>query len=127
MNVGFSRSLDDFLEAQLLEFDGMHGNHTIWSLGYVSTTSWDFFQRIYIIYHLCGSSLRPSTVFRSARKSNYSWFITKSHNLGAGKSTLVNYVLKEKHGKRIPVILNKFREEVGVERALLTRILERMS
>ena len=47
--------------------------------------------------------------------------------MGAGKSTLVNYILKEKHGKRIAVILNEFKEEVGVERALLTRILERMS
>ena len=51
---------------------------------------------------------------------NYSWVITKPHNLGAGKSTLVNYILKEKHGKRIPVILNEFREEVGVETTSLT-------
>lgn len=40
--------------------------------------------------------------------------------LGAGKSTLVNYVLKAKHGKRIAVILNEFGEEVGVERALIS-------
>ena len=51
---------------------------------------------------------------------NYSWVITKPHNLGAGKSTLVNYILKAKHGKRIAAILNEFGEEVGVERALLT-------
>nr|ABK26661.1 unknown [Picea sitchensis] len=40
--------------------------------------------------------------------------------LGAGKSTLVNYVLKAKHGKRIAVILNEFGEEVGMERALIS-------
>lgn len=40
--------------------------------------------------------------------------------LGAGKSTLVNYVLKANHGKRIAVILNEFGEEVGVERALIS-------
>lgn len=40
--------------------------------------------------------------------------------LGAGKSTLVNYILKANHGKRIAVILNEFGEEVGVERALIS-------
>ncbi|KAH9329573.1 hypothetical protein KI387_001681 [Taxus chinensis] len=40
--------------------------------------------------------------------------------LGAGKSTLVNYILKEEHGKKIAVILNEFGEEVGVERAMIT-------
>ncbi|KAH9607001.1 hypothetical protein KSS87_013776 [Heliosperma pusillum] len=39
--------------------------------------------------------------------------------LGAGKSTLVNYILKTQHGKRIAVILNEFGEEVGVERAMI--------
>uniref|UniRef100_A0A0D6R3G2 CobW/HypB/UreG nucleotide-binding domain-containing protein n=1 Tax=Araucaria cunninghamii TaxID=56994 RepID=A0A0D6R3G2_ARACU len=39
--------------------------------------------------------------------------------LGAGKSTLVNYILKAEHGKRIAVILNEFGEEVGVERAII--------
>ncbi|XP_052173565.1 uncharacterized protein LOC127788921 isoform X1 [Diospyros lotus] len=39
--------------------------------------------------------------------------------LGAGKSTLVNYVLNNQHGKRIAVILNEFGEEIGVERAMI--------
>ncbi|XP_054825733.1 uncharacterized protein LOC129323168 isoform X1 [Prosopis cineraria] len=39
--------------------------------------------------------------------------------LGAGKSTLVNYILNSQHGKRIAVILNEFGEEIGVERAMI--------
>jgi G3E family GTPase len=39
--------------------------------------------------------------------------------LGAGKSTLVNYILSAQHGKRIAVILNEFGEEIGVERAMI--------
>ncbi|XP_027153436.1 COBW domain-containing protein 1 [Coffea eugenioides] len=39
--------------------------------------------------------------------------------LGAGKSTLVNHILKTQHGKRIAVILNEFGEEIGVERAMI--------
>ncbi|KMZ66853.1 Cobalamin synthesis protein P47K [Zostera marina] len=39
--------------------------------------------------------------------------------LGSGKSTLVNYVLNAKHGKKIAVILNEFGEEIGVERAMI--------
>ncbi|KAE9454009.1 hypothetical protein C3L33_14127, partial [Rhododendron williamsianum] len=39
--------------------------------------------------------------------------------LGAGKSTLVNYILHTEHGKRIAVILNEFGEEIGVERAMI--------
>ncbi|XP_026381176.1 COBW domain-containing protein 1 [Papaver somniferum] len=39
--------------------------------------------------------------------------------LGAGKSTLVNYILNAKHGKKIAVILNEFGEEIGVERAMI--------
>ncbi|KAL2546638.1 Cobalamin biosynthesis CobW-like protein [Forsythia ovata] len=39
--------------------------------------------------------------------------------LGAGKSTLVNYILRGQHGKRIAVILNEFGEEIGVERAMI--------
>ncbi|GAV57449.1 cobW domain-containing protein/CobW_C domain-containing protein [Cephalotus follicularis] len=39
--------------------------------------------------------------------------------LGAGKSTLVNHILKAQHGKRIAVILNEFGEEIGVERAMI--------
>ncbi|XAR65264.1 hypothetical protein NMG60_11009319 [Bertholletia excelsa] len=39
--------------------------------------------------------------------------------LGAGKSTLVNYILNTQHGKRIAVILNEFGEEIGVERAMI--------
>ncbi|XP_034700965.1 COBW domain-containing protein 1 isoform X2 [Vitis riparia] len=39
--------------------------------------------------------------------------------LGAGKSTLVNFILNSQHGKRIAVILNEFGEEIGVERAMI--------
>lgn len=39
--------------------------------------------------------------------------------LGAGKSTLVNYIINAQHGKRIAVILNEFGEEIGVERAMI--------
>ncbi|KAL0296857.1 UNVERIFIED_CONTAM: COBW domain-containing protein 1 [Sesamum radiatum] len=39
--------------------------------------------------------------------------------LGAGKSTLVNYILNGQHRKRIAVILNEFGEEIGVERAMI--------
>ncbi|KAL6505649.1 hypothetical protein OROHE_023028 [Orobanche hederae] len=39
--------------------------------------------------------------------------------LGAGKSTLVNYILNGQHGKRIAVILNEFGEEIGIERAMI--------
>lgn len=39
--------------------------------------------------------------------------------LGAGKSTLINYILNAKHGKKIAVILNEFGEEIGVERAMI--------
>eukprot|EP01018_Ginkgo_biloba_P037288 Gb_00454 [translate_table: standard] len=41
--------------------------------------------------------------------------------LGAGKSTLVNYILKAEHGKKIAVIVNEWGESLGlgVERALI--------
>ncbi|XP_077223230.1 cobalamin biosynthesis CobW-like protein [Tasmannia lanceolata] len=39
--------------------------------------------------------------------------------LGAGKSTLVNFILNAQHGKKIAVILNEFGEEIGVERAMI--------
>ncbi|BBN09164.1 hypothetical protein MPTK1_4g17700 [Marchantia polymorpha subsp. ruderalis] len=39
--------------------------------------------------------------------------------LGSGKTTLVNYILKEQHGRRIAVILNEFGEELGIERAMI--------
>ncbi|EFJ21747.1 hypothetical protein SELMODRAFT_106303 [Selaginella moellendorffii] len=39
--------------------------------------------------------------------------------LGAGKSTLVNFILHAQHGKRIAVILNEFGDELGVERAMI--------
>lgn len=32
---------------------------------------------------------------------------------------LVNYILKEQHGRRIAVILNEFGEELGIERAMI--------
>lgn len=40
---------------------------------------------------------RTTTLFAHISMSGY---------LGAGKTTLVNYILKEQHGKRIAVILN---------------------
>eukprot|EP00897_Mesotaenium_endlicherianum_P005847 jgi/Mesen1/5290/ME000263S04398 len=40
--------------------------------------------------------------------------------LGAGKTTLVNYVLTAKHGQRIAVIVNEFGMELGMERALVS-------
>jgi len=39
--------------------------------------------------------------------------------LGAGKTTFLNYVLTENHGKRIAVIQNEFGEEIGVETAMV--------
>lgn len=39
--------------------------------------------------------------------------------LGAGKTTLVNYILNEKHGRRIAVILNEFGDELGIEKAMV--------
>mmetsp|Transcript_3340 Transcript_3340/g.8417 ORF Transcript_3340/g.8417 Transcript_3340/m.8417 type:complete len:549 (+) Transcript_3340:1-1647(+) len=39
--------------------------------------------------------------------------------LGAGKTTLVNYILTAQHGFRIAVIMNEFGEEVGIESALV--------
>ena len=39
--------------------------------------------------------------------------------LGAGKTTLVNYVLNADHGYRVAVILNEFGAELGVEKMLV--------
>ncbi len=38
--------------------------------------------------------------------------------LGSGKTTLVNYILSENHGKRIAVIENEF-GEIGIDDALV--------
>mmetsp|Transcript_4574 Transcript_4574/g.15771 ORF Transcript_4574/g.15771 Transcript_4574/m.15771 type:complete len:336 (+) Transcript_4574:54-1061(+) len=43
--------------------------------------------------------------------------------LGAGKTTLVNYLLKEQHGKRIAVVINEF-GEVGVDDLLVVSTQE---
>ena len=39
--------------------------------------------------------------------------------LGAGKTTLVNYVLNADHGYRVAVILNDFGASLGVEKMLV--------
>jgi G3E family GTPase len=39
--------------------------------------------------------------------------------LGAGKSTFINYVLKEEHGKKIAVIRNEFGEDIALESAVI--------
>lgn len=38
--------------------------------------------------------------------------------LGAGKTTLMNYILTERHGKKIAVILNEFGDSVDIEKSL---------
>ncbi|KAH8774839.1 CobW/HypB/UreG [Hyaloscypha finlandica] len=38
--------------------------------------------------------------------------------LGAGKTTLMNYILNEQHGKKIAVILNEFGDSVDIEKSL---------
>jgi len=39
--------------------------------------------------------------------------------LGSGKTTLVNYIMKENHGKRIAVVINEFGEGAGIDKSLL--------
>jgi len=43
--------------------------------------------------------------------------------LGAGKTTLVNYILSEKHGKKIAVIENEF-GEVNIDTSLVAENLK---
>ncbi|QSZ33811.1 hypothetical protein DSL72_005383 [Monilinia vaccinii-corymbosi] len=38
--------------------------------------------------------------------------------LGAGKTTLMNYILNEQHGKKIAVILNEFGDSADIEKSL---------
>ncbi|KFY36548.1 hypothetical protein V495_07812 [Pseudogymnoascus sp. VKM F-4514 (FW-929)] len=38
--------------------------------------------------------------------------------LGAGKTTLMNYILTEQHGKKIAVILNEFGDSVDIEKSI---------
>eukprot|EP00894_Picocystis_sp_ML_P001016 jgi/Pico_ML_1/51533/g214.t2 len=40
--------------------------------------------------------------------------------LGAGKTTLVNHILRAEHGKRIAVVENEF-GEVGIDEDLVTK------
>lgn len=39
--------------------------------------------------------------------------------LGAGKTTLVNYILSAKHGYRCAVLLNEIADSADIERALV--------
>ena len=34
--------------------------------------------------------------------------------LGSGKTTLINYILKEQHGRKVAVIVNEF-GEIGID------------
>ena len=43
--------------------------------------------------------------------------------LGAGKTTLVNYILQGEHGKKIAVIENEF-GEVNIDEALVTENMQ---
>ncbi|KAE8719407.1 hypothetical protein F3Y22_tig00109958pilonHSYRG00011 [Hibiscus syriacus] len=62
----------------------------------------------------------PQSVPEQPQDENFSVGVTViTGYLGAGKSTLVNYILNAQHGKRIAVILNEFGEEIGVERAMI--------
>lgn len=48
------------------------------------------------------SLVGPVAIVKAGRGSN----LINQGYLGAGKTTLVNYVLREQHGKRVAVILN---------------------
>ncbi|GAM23761.1 hypothetical protein SAMD00019534_069360 [Acytostelium subglobosum LB1] len=39
--------------------------------------------------------------------------------LGAGKTTFLNYILNEQHGKKIAVIQNEYGQEIGIETAMV--------
>jgi G3E family GTPase len=63
--------------------------------------------------------ISPLTVSNDSNPSPSVGVTVITGYLGAGKSTLVNYILNGQHGKRIAVILNEFGEEIGVERAMI--------
>jgi ribosome biogenesis GTPase A len=41
--------------------------------------------------------------------------------LGSGKSTLINRLLTEDHGKRIAFIINEFGESTGIDKSMATK------
>jgi|MGYP002629709271 G3E family GTPase len=47
--------------------------------------------------------------------------------LGAGKTTLVNHILRGNHGYRIAVILNEFGSDLGIEKMLVNTIVDTVS
>lgn len=59
--------------------------------------------------------------YKTSRRAESTGVTVITGYLGAGKTTLVNYILKSEHGKRIAVILNEFGEELGIEKAMINK------
>lgn len=73
--------------------------------------------------HPCCRPKHDSPIsFRLAIRWLYQHALPRSNltnHAGAGKSTLVNYILSENHGFRIAVIMNEIGDQKGIEKALL--------